>query len=287
MDTGSHASEFRRVVRVWLRRKIVLVGGVVIGCLILTALLAPWLTPYNPYKQDLRNHLRKPSAQHLLGTDALGRDVLSRIIYGCRTSLEVGVIAVGLAAVVGTLLGLAAGYLGGWVDAVAMRFIDALLAFPPLVLALSLAFVLGGGLLNCMVAVAVSLLPAFARMTRSQVLSIKETDYIMASRVIGGGSWRIVFRHVLPNSFPPLIILITLNMGVAILSEAALSFLGVGVKAPVAAWGSMLQQGYKYLFTHPHLSFVPGVCIMLVVLSFNLIGDGMRDALDPRLRGAV
>ena len=197
-----------------------------------------------------------------------------------------GIIAVGLATLAGTLLGLVAGYFGGWVDIIAMRVMDALLSFPPLILALALAFVLGGGLFNCMVAVAVAMFPGFTRITRGQVMAIKEMDFILASRIIGGNNWRILFCHVLPNSFPQLIVLITLNMGVAILNEASLSFLGVGVKPPGASWGSMLQQGYKYLFAHPHLSLLPGACIMMVVLGFNLMGDGLRDALDPRLRGS-
>ena len=287
MERKGCFSEFRRVTRVWLGRKVVLLGTIVILLLILTAISAPLIAPYDPYKQNLRQSLLKPSMEHILGTDLHGRDVLSRIIYGTRTSLEVGMIAVGLAAFSGILLGLVAGYFGSWLDALAMRFIDALMAFPLIVLALGLAFVLGGGLVNCMIAVGLALLPAFARMTRSQVLSIKETDYVMAARIIGSGNLRIILRHVLPNCFSPLIVLITLNMGVAILTEAALSFLGVGINPPGAAWGSMLQEGYQYLLLYPHLSFAPGLCILLVVLGFNLMGDGLRDALDPRLRGAI
>lgn len=283
---ASH-SEFRRILRVWMARKVVAIGtGVILG-VILIALFAPWLVPFDPYKTNLRETLRLPSWTHLLGTDTLGRDLLSRVIYGSRTSLQVGLIAVGLAAVLGMFLGLLAGYFGGWPERVIMRIIDAQMAFPPIVLALSLAFVLGGGLFNCMVAVGIAMTPSYVRLTRSQVLSVKEMDYITAARVLGSSDWRILFFHILHNVFPPLLILMTINLGSAILSEASLSFLGVGIKPPGAAWGSMLQEGYQNIFTHPHMSFAPGLSIFLVVLSFNLMGDGLRDALDPRLRGVI
>lgn len=271
----------------WLTRKVVAFGTVIILILVVTGVFAPWIAPYDPYKANLKETLQLPSATHLLGTDVLGRDIFSRILYGSRTSIEVGIIAVGLAAAMGMLLGLLAGYFGGWTERVIMRFVDALMAFPPIVLALGLAFALGGGLFNCMVAVGISMMPTFVRLTRGQVLSVKETDYIMAARVIGSSHSRILFFHILHNVFPPLLVLITLNMGGAILSEATLSFLGVGIKPPGAAWGSMLQEGYQNLLTHPHMSFAPGICIFLVVLGFNLMGDGLRDALDPRLKGVL
>jgi peptide/nickel transport system permease protein len=287
MEEKTTHSEFRRILRVWMSRKVVAVGTVVILILIFTALFAPWLAPYDPYKPNLRETLRSPSLTHPLGTDALGRDLLSRILYGSRTSLQVGLIAVGLAAITGVFLGLLAGYFGGWTERIIMRFIDAQMAFPPIVLALSLAFVLGGGLFNCMVAVGVSMTPSYVRLTRSQVLTVKEMDYITAARVIGSSDRRILFYHILHNVFPPLMILMTINLGSAILAEASLSFLGVGIKPPAAAWGSMLQEGYQNIFLHPYMSFAPGFCILLVVLSFNLMGDGLRDALDPRLRGVL
>lgn len=284
---NSLTNPYRHIFRVWLGRKVVLLGALIILIVLCTALLAPWLAPYNPYKTDLRRALRSPSMAHLLGTDALGRDILSRVIYGARTSLEVGIIAVGLAAVFGMLLGLFAGYFGSWIEKVIMRMVDAQMAFPPIVLALSLAFVLGGGLMNCMIAVGIALLPSYVRLTRAQVLSVKETDYIMAARVIGSSNFRILFHHILHNIFPPLLVLMTMNLGSAILAEASLSFLGVGIKPPGAAWGSMLQEGYQNIFTHPYMSFAPGTCILCVVLGFNLMGDGLRDALDPRLRGVL
>ena len=287
MEEKKTQSEFRRILRVWMSRKVVAAGTAVILILIFTALFAPWLAPYDPYKPNLRETLRAPSWTHPLGTDALGRDLLSRIIYGSRTSLQVGLIAVGLAAITGMFLGLLAGYFGGWTERIIMRFIDAQMAFPPIVLALSLAFVLGGGLFNCMVAVGVAMTPSYVRLTRGQVLTVKEMDYIIAARIIGGSDRRILFYHILHNVFPPLMILMTINLGSAILAEASLSFLGVGIKPPAAAWGSMLQEGYQNIFQHPYMSFAPGFCILLVVLSFNLMGDGLRDALDPRLRGVL
>ncbi|RPJ43031.1 MAG: ABC transporter permease [Deltaproteobacteria bacterium] len=287
MEEKPTHSEIRRILRVWMSRKIVAAGTAVILILIFTAIFAPWLAPYDPYKPDLRETLRPPSWTHPLGTDALGRDLLSRIIYGSRTSLQVGLIAVGLAAVTGMFLGLLAGYFGGWTERIIMRFIDAQMAFPPIVLALSLAFVLGGGLFNCMVAVGVAMTPSYVRLTRGQVLTIKEMDYIIAARIIGGSNRRILFNHILHNVFPPLMVLMTINLGSAILAEASLSFLGVGIKPPAAAWGSMLQEGYQNIFLHPFMSFAPGFCILLIVLSFNLMGDGLRDALDPRLRGVI
>jgi ABC-type dipeptide/oligopeptide/nickel transport system permease subunit len=287
MEEKTTKSEFGRILRVWMSRKVVAAGTIVILVLIFAALLAPWLAPYDPYKPNLRETLRAPSWAHPLGTDSLGRDLSSRIIYGSRTSLQVGIIAVGLAAITGMFLGLLAGYFGGWTERIIMRFIDAQMAFPPIVLALSLAFVLGGGLFNCMVAVGVAMTPSYVRLTRGQVLTVKEMDYIIAARIIGCSDRRILFYHILHNVFPPLMILMTINLGSAILAEASLSFLGVGIKPPAAAWGSMLQEGYQNIFQHPYMSFAPGFCILLVVLSFNLMGDGLRDALDPRLRGVL
>ncbi|MBI5439887.1 MAG: ABC transporter permease [Deltaproteobacteria bacterium] len=281
------ASGTKRFLRVFLGRKVVAAGALVIGLLGFTAAFAPLLAPQDPYEQHLMSATQGPSGEHLLGTDPLGRDVLSRIIYGTRTSLAVGVVSVGLAAVVGILLGLVAGYVGGLVNTVIMRLIDALMAVPPIMLALALAAALGGGLVNLMISLAVSLVPTQARLMRGQVLVVKRADYVTAAEVIGASHLRIMLAHILPNCLPPLIVLITLNLGAAILAEAALSFLGIGVKPPGAAWGSMVNDGYQYLLSNPLLSLAPGVCIVLVVLAFNLVGDGLRDAIDPRLRGTV
>jgi len=289
-------SEWRRFIRVLVSRKVALFGVIVLILLIGIAIFADlgWMglpgvgvAPYDPYKQDLARALEQPSAEHWLGTDPLGRDELSRIIYGSRVSLMVGIIAVGIAAGSGIALGLISGFFGGWLDAVIMRIVDAVMAIPPIALALAIAAALGGGLQNIMIAVGISLTPGFSRIMRGLVLSLKETDYVMAGRSIGASNPRIMLRYILPNAFPILIVVITVLMGAAILIEAGLSFLGIGIAPPGAAWGNMVSDGYRYLLTHPILSFAPGLCIMLVVLSFNLAGDGLRDALDPRLRGVI
>jgi ABC-type dipeptide/oligopeptide/nickel transport system permease subunit len=280
-------SELRRIQRIFFSRGVVVFGVIVIIVTILSAIFAPLIAPYDPYTPDLMNTLQQPSRAHLLGTDPVGRDTFSRIIYGTRTSLMVGLVAVGMAAIVGMSLGLTAGYFGGWVYAINMRFIDSLMAFPLILLALIIAAMLGGGLTNLMIALGVGLLPAYARLMCGQVLSVKENDYVMAGHAMGSGNLRIMFRHLLPNCFPPLIVLITMMMGMTILAEAGLSFLGIGIEPPGAAWGAMVNDGYEYLLTHPILSFAPGLAIMLVVFSFNMVGDGLRDALDPRLRGVL
>ncbi len=280
-------NEFRRFLRVFLGRKVVIFGAVIVIMLITVATFASLVAPYDPYQQNLRNALQHPSREHLLGTDPLGRDELSRIIYGTRVSLAVGIISVGFAAFVGMMLGLIAGYFGGIINTLIMRFIDALMAVPPIMLALAIAAALGGGLWNVMVSLGISLIPTQARLMRGQVLTVKQADYVTAAEVIGASDSRIMLVHVFPNCLPPLIVLITLNLGVAILAEAALSFLGIGIQPPGAAWGSMVNDGYRYLLSNPILSFAPGLCVMLVVLAFNIVGDGLRDALDPRLRGTI
>ena len=280
-------SGFKRFIKVFLGRKIVIFGSVIILCLIFTAIFAPFIAPYDPYDTNLDMALLQPNKDYLLGTDSLGRDTLSRIIYGTRTSLKVGLIAIGIASTVGMTLGLIAGYFGGLIYTIIMRFIDTLMAFPMILKALVIATLLGGGLTNVMIALGIGLVSVYARLMCGQVLAVKETDYVMAGRVIGASNIRIMLSHVLPNCFPPLIVLITLQMGAAILAEASLSFLGIGIEPPTAAWGSMVKSGYEYLLSHPILSFAPGFAIMMVVLSFNLVGDGLRDALDPRLRGTI
>jgi peptide/nickel transport system permease protein len=292
VDTGAIESlppinEWRRFVRVLAGRRLVLFGVAVIVVLIVLAIFSSLIAPYDPYRQELKRNLDPPSREHWLGTDALGRDELSRIIFGTRISLQVGIVAVGIAAVAGLAMGLLAGYFGGWINTIIMRFIDALMAIPPIVLALAFAALLGGGLTNVMISVGISMVPVYCRLMCGQVLSVKQNDYILAGRVLGAGNLRIMLQHILPNCFPPLIVLITLNMGQAILIEAGLSFLGLGIAPPGAAWGSMINDGYRYLSSNPILSFSPGVCIMLVVFSFNMVGDGLRDALDPRLRGVL
>jgi peptide/nickel transport system permease protein/oligopeptide transport system permease protein len=263
-------------------------GFFVILVAVIAAVFAPFVAPYDPYEQDLSSALLQPLSEgHLLGTDALGRDTLSRIVYGTRTSLIVGIIAISIAAGIGMTLGLIAGFFGGTTNTIIMRCIDALMAFPMILLALVIAALLGGGLLNVIIALGITMVSTYCRLMCGQVLSIKENDYILASRAIGTSNFRIMLRHVLPNSFPPLIVLITMQLGFVILAEASLSFLGIGIEPPGAAWGAMVSEGYRYLFTHPILSFAPGVAIMLLVFAFNMVGDGLRDALDPRLRGVL
>lgn len=286
-EVPPRVSELRRISRVLLSRGVVVFGITVILALIITAIFAPLIAPYDPYKMDLSKTFLQPCREHLLGTDAIGRDMLSRIIFGTRIALMVGVVSVGAAAVIGMAMGLIAGYLGGWVSVIFMRFTDGLMAFPMLLLGLLIAGILGGGLRNVIIALTVGLTPGYARLMWGQVLSVKESDYLLAGRVLGASNLRMMLRHVLPNCLPPLMVQITMMMGMAILAEAALSFLGVGIKPPEAAWGTIVYEGYIYLRMYPHLSLIPGFAIMLVVFSFNMVGDGLRDALDPRLRGIL
>jgi peptide/nickel transport system permease protein len=278
---------FKRFMKVFFGRGLVIFGAIIIIILIIAAVFAPWIAPYDPYAMNLKDIFIKPGIEHPLGTDYLGRDVLSRIIYGSRTSLIVVLGAVGWAALVGMILGLIAAFFGGKVYAIIMRAMDTLMSIPSIMLALSIASLLGGGLKNVVIALAVAFIPAYARMMCGQALHVRENDYVMASRSMGAGNLRIMFKHIAPNCFPPLIVMITMRMGRAILAEAGLSFLGIGIEPPGAAWGAMVNEGYQYLFTEPLLSFFPGIAIMLVVFSFNMVGDGLRDALDPRLRGTL
>jgi peptide/nickel transport system permease protein len=280
-------SSFRHFRRVFFSRAVVKFSSVVILLFLITAAFAPLIAPYDPDEQDIYNDLLKPSKNHLLGTDALGRDTLSRLIYGARTAIMIGVVAVGISAVTGMTTGLIAGYFGGWAHTVIMRFIDALMSFPMILLALVLATMLGGGLRNVMIAIGIGMMSGYARVMCGQVLAVKENDYILAARAIAASRLRIMFLHVVPNCFQPIIILMTMQIGMAIMAEAGLSFLGIGIEPPGAAWGGMVNDGYKYLLSHPILSFAPGLAIMLVVFAFNMVGDGLRDALDPRLRGVL
>jgi peptide/nickel transport system permease protein len=280
-------SGFRRFRRVFFSRKVVTFGLIIIALLIIAAVFAPILAPYNPYEQNLNSLLLQPSREHILGTDALGRDTLSRVIYGAQVSLIVGIIAILISGTVGMTLGLTAGYFGGTTYAIIMRCVDTLMSLPMMVLVLVMASMLGGGLKNVVISLGVSGVAIYARMMCGQTLSIRENDYIMASRAMGASDIRIMLRHLLPNCFPPMIVLMTMQMGIMILSEAGLSFLGVGVDPPTAAWGAMVTDGYRYLLTNPILSFAPGLVVMLVVFAFNMVGDGLRDVLDPRLRGRI
>lgn len=265
------------------RNKPAILGGIIILLMIVVSLLAPLLAPYDPTAQDLFHQIQGPTRAHLLGTDDLGRDVLSRIIYGDRIAVAASIIPVVLALVIGVPLGLVTGYFRGLVEDFIMRIVDAMQAFPFLVLALALASVLGPGFLNAMIAVGVGFIPAFVRIVRGQVLSVAEHDYILSARAVGTSDIRILRRHILPNSIGPLLVQTSVAMAGAILAEAGLSFLGFGVQPPTASWGQMLSVAQTYILFKPGLAFAPGAAIFLAVLGFNLLGDGIRDGLDPRL----
>jgi peptide/nickel transport system permease protein len=282
-----HHSEWRRIGRVYFSRKLYLIGFIIVVIIFVLAIFAPLLARYDPITTDLRGVLEQPSAQHWLGTDALGRDILSRIIYGTRTSLEIGFSAVFAAAFVGMLMGLTAAHFGGWVFAVIMRITDALMALPGIILALLIAGLVGGGIPVVIVALGFGGIAPMCRMMCGLALSVKQNDYVMAGRAIGMSNWRIMLTQIFPNAFPPLMVFITMGIGGVVLGEAGLSFLGIGVQAPTPAWGSMVNDGYPYLLDSPLLSLAPGVAIMLLVFGFNMMGDGIRDAIDPRLRGVL
>ena len=259
----------------------------IIIIMIVCAVFAPVLAPYDPNKTELRNITAPSSSEHWLGTDYLGRDVLSRIIYGARMSLYTSILAGLLSAALGILLGLIAGYFGGLASQIIMRLTDALLAIPALIFTLVLASAIGGGVWSIIFSIGISLTPTYIRMVNGQVLSLRESDYIIAGKLIGRRSLPILLKHLLPNCFPSLIVLFTTNLGTGIMQEASMSFLGVGIDPPTATWGAMVADGYSYLRSVPLLAIVPGICIILVVVAFNVVGDGLRDALDPRLRGKL
>lgn len=271
----------------WLRyrrSKAGLLGLAIILVLVAVAALAPIIAPHPYTKQNLSNSLRPPDSVAILGTDQLGRDVLSRLIYGSRASIQVGVVATGIAALIGILVGALGGFFGGWVDFVAETAITITWAFPTILMAIYLVSVMGGGLVNVMIAVGVVSWGGYARVVRAQILSLKETDFVQAARVVGATQGRIIVRHLLPNTLSSVMVIASLNMGGAILSEAALSFLGLGIQPPVPSWGSMLNDARTYLIKAPYLSVPPGIAIMIAVLGFNLLGDGLRDAMDPHSR---
>jgi peptide/nickel transport system permease protein len=254
--------------------------------LAVTAVTAPWLAPQDPGKQSLIEKRKPPGAKYLLGADEFGRDILSRIVYGTRIALLVGLLSVSIALGVGLLLGSLAGFLGGWVDAAVMRAVEVLLAFPYLLLAIAVVSALGPGPLNTTLAVGIWGTPTVTRIVRGAVLALRESEYVRAARALGASGPVLVRRHILPNILPTVIVYGTLFMANAILVEAALSFLGLGVQPPTPSWGLMVATGRDFLLITPHITTIPGLAIMLAVLGFNLLGDGLRDALDPRLRGA-
>ena len=277
------ARGWRLTLRTFARRRLAVVGAILVAIEVLLAVLAPVLAPYPPNTQNFRAVLQPPSAAHWLGTDDLGRDILSRLLHGARISLQVGILAVAIAVAVGVPLGLVVGYAGGRLDEVVMRVVDSLMSMPSLVLALTIAAVLGSGIQNAMIAIGVVSVPTYTRLMRGQVLSVKENDYVRAIFACGAATPRILFRHILPNAVQPIIVQASLGIGFAIITESSLSFIGLGAQPPTATWGSMVQVGFQYLETAPWFVMAPAVAIFLAVLGFNLLGDGLRDALDPRL----
>lgn len=272
---------------VWRRfrkHRLALLGAVVIILLYLTAIFAPLVAPYSPYDLDPIRRLEGPSKAHLMGLDEVGRDVLSRVVFGTRISLTIGFVAAGISLVVGVCLGALAGYMGGVVDGVIMRAVDVLMAIPTFLLIIAIVAVVGPNMLNVMVVIGLTYWSSYARITRGNVLSLRTQEFVEAARAIGGNTAQIIVRHILPNCLAPVMVLATLNVAGAILIETTLSFLGFGVQPPTPSWGSILTTGRVYMRRAPHIALFPGLAITITVLAFNLLGDGLRDALDPKLK---
>src|SRR5690625_2484223 len=280
-EPHSPINDFFKQVR---KNRFAMIGLVIITFFILLALFAPLITPYDYKEQVLSDRLLPPSAEHYFGTDNLGRDIFTRIAYGSRLSLQIGFFAVTGALFFGTLLGLISGFYGGWVDMVISRIFDILLAFPSILLAISVVAILGASLQNALIAIAIVNIPIFGRLVRSQVISLREEEFIMAARAQGLKNGRIIFHHILPNSLAPIIVQSTLGFGTAILDAAGLGFLGLGAQPPAPEWGQMLADSREFIQIAPWTLIIPGLAIMLVVLGFNLIGDGLRDILDPKMK---
>lgn len=276
------ATPARRALRRLLRHRSAMLGLVIVLFFIVLALFAPSIAPYDPIATSWSAVRKAPSMQYLFGTDEIGRDILSRVVWGARASLMAGLVSVCISMALGVPIGLLAAYVGGWTDGLISRFTDSMLAVPFLILAIALAAFLGPSLSNAMIAIGVSATPIFVRLTRAQVLAVKVEDFVEAARAVGNPHWRIALRHILPNVLPPLIVQATLAIAAAIIAEASLSFLGLGQQPPAPSWGSMLNTAKNYVDNAPWMAVWPGLSIFLLVLSFNLLGDGLRDALDPK-----
>lgn len=281
-EAPREATPAQRAMRRLLRRRGAMLGLVIVVFFVLLAVFASSIAPYDPIATSWSAVRKAPSAQYLFGTDEIGRDVLSRVVWGARASLMAGLVSVCISMALGVPIGLLAGYVGGWTDSLISRFTDAMLAVPFLILAIALAAFLGPSLSNAMIAIGVSATPVFIRLTRAQVLAVKVEDFVEAARAVGNPHWRIALRHILPNVLPPLIVQSTLAIAAAIIAEASLSFLGLGQQPPAPSWGSMLNTAKNYVDNSPWMAIWPGLSIFLLVLSFNLLGDGLRDALDPK-----
>lgn len=277
-------SHTRDVLHRLMKNKLAVVGLIVIFLLILIAVFAPFLAPYGYEEQDLMATYQTPNATHLLGTDNLGRDILSRLIYGSRQSLRIGVLSVAIASVLGITFGSVAGFYGGRLDNFLMRLLDIYQSVPAMLLSIALAAALGPGINNAILAIGISTMAEYARLIRAQILTVREREFVEAARAINASDGRIILKHVLPNAFAPLIVSITMNIGNSILAAATLSFIGLGAQPPLPEWGAMLSAGRSYMRDYGYLVIIPGICIMVSVLAFNLLGDGLRDALDPRMK---
>ena len=287
MAKNRRASKRSRAAETWRRlkkNKVAMVSLAVLIAIILISVLAPVIAPYDYAETDKQNTLAGPSKEHWLGTDRLGRDILSRLIWGGRQSLQMGIIAVLIAAVVGVIIGSIAGYFGGWLDNLLMRILDIYQSIPMMLLCITFAAILGPSLRNAIIAIGVSMVPAFARMMRASILTVRESEYIEAAICCNATNRMIIMKNIIPNAISPIIVDITMSIGGAVLSGAGLSFIGLGVEAPMAEWGAMISDARNYIRAYPTLALYPGICIMITVLAFNLLGDGLRDALDPRLK---
>lgn len=275
---------WREVWRRLKHNKAAITGLVVLLILIFVAVFADFIAPYGPDDQDLQATFQKPNRTHIMGTDNLGRDIFSRIIYGAQVSLQVGLLAVGIALIIGSILGSIAGFYGGVVDNIIMRFIDILLAIPPILLAISIVAALGTELKYVMIAVGIGSIPSYARIIRASVLSLRDQEFIEAARAVGANDFRLITKHIIPNSMAPLIVQATIGVAGAILAAAGLGFIGLGIQPPQPEWGAMLNNGRHYIRDYPHMTAFPGLAIMITIFALNLLGDGLRDALDPRLK---
>ena len=275
---------FKTVSKRLLKNKAAVVGGIIIIFFVIVALLGPLLVKTDPNQHDFLNKLQPPSKEHWFGTDNFGRDIFSRIVHGAKLTLIVGFLSVAVGGIIGVLVGIISGYYGGWVDTISMRIVDVLLAFPGILLALAIVSVLGGSIRNVILAVGIFSIPAFARIVRGSTLQVKKLEYIDAVRSLGASDMRIIFRHILPNIMSPIIVQATMRIATAILTAAGLSFLSLGAPPPTPEWGAMLNEGRTYMHNAGHMVLIPGIMIVIVVLAFNIFGDGLRDALDPKMK---
>lgn len=282
----SHTSRspWKMMLNRFKKNKRAKIGLWMVAIFVIVAIFARWIAPYDPIEQNMQVMLETPSLSHPFGTDEFGRDIFSRIIYGAQISLMIGIVGVLISVLFGVALGTLSGFFGGFVDSLIMRIMDIFMAFPSFLLALAIVSVLGPGMINVMIAIGIFSVPTFARVSRSAVIAIKNKEFIEAARAMGATNARIIFKHLIPNSIAPIIVLSTLRIATAILTAAGLSFLGMGAQPPTPEWGAMLSTGREYLRAAPHVSTIPGLAIMFMVLSFNMLGDGLRDALDPKMK---